>query len=313
MGKIEKAVSLIILIILLILLAVLFRRLYSPKEVVSTYEVAVIMDNSSEEYWKYFKMGAEKAAVDNNVDLRFIGMYLDMKEEDQLSYMEREIANNVDAIVISPINSHSLEKWLEENKITIPIISVGGKINSHKVIKHIAADNYSMGKRLAEAVALDNPMETCYILYPNGATGESIEERYKGLTNKLKMLNIAYETLYMSVGTLEYGDVYLNSMEASGSIIGLTPRITEQLSTTAFRERKVYGIGITDDILASLEEGSIRKIITQSEYDVGYLSINCIKSYLEKNDDEEIFLEVYEVDKNNMFTKPLEQILFPIS
>lgn len=312
MGKIEKFISLIILIILLILLAVLFKRLYTPKEVASTYEVAVIMDNSSEEYWKYLMLGAEKAGIDSNVDLRFVGMYIDMKEEEQLSYIEREIQNNVDAIVISPISSKALESWLEGRKISIPIISIGGKIDSEKVIKHISADNYTMGERLAEALSLEDSLETSYIFYPHGAVGDVVE-RYKGLINKLEELEIAYEVIYLNSGVLEPGNVYTASIASSGSVIGLTPGITELLSASFGEVRSVYGVGITDNILKGLEKGTIKKVIAQSDYDSGYLSINWIYSYLDGKKEEEVFLEIYEVDKNNMFTMPLEQILFPIS
>ena len=312
MEKIEKFISLIILIILLILLAVLFKRLYTPKEAASTYEVAVIMDNSSEEYWKYLMLGAEKAGIDSNVDLRFVGMYIDMKEEDQLSYIEREIQNNVDAIVISPINSKALESWLEGRRISIPIISIGGKIDSEKVIKHISADNYVMGERLAEALALEDSVETSYIFYPYGAVGD-VEERYKGLIKKLKELEIPYEVIHVNKGALEPGSFYADSMASSGSVIGLTPGITELLSASFGENRRVYGVGITDNILKGIEKGTIKKVIAQSDYDLGYLSINWIHRYLNGKKEDEAFLEIYEVDKNNMFTMPLEQILFPIS
>ena len=268
MGKIEKFISLIILIILLILLAVLFKRLYTPKEVASTYEVAVIMDNSSEEYWKYLMLGAEKAGIDSNVDLRFVGMYIDMKEEEQLSYIEREIQNNVDAI---------------------PIISIGGKIDSEKVIKHISADNYIMGERLAEALALEDSLETSYIFYPHGAVGD-VMERYKGLINKIEELEIAYEVIYLNSGVLEPGIVYAASIGSSGSVIGLTPGITELLSASFGEVRSVYGVGITDNILKGLEKGTIKKVIAQSDYDSGYLSINWIYSYLDGKKEDEVFL-----------------------
>ena len=313
MGKMEKNICLIVLVIILILLAVLFRRLHSSDKIASTYEVAVIMDNSSEEYWRYFKLGAEKAGADNNMDLRFVGMYLDMEEEGQLSYMEREIANDVDAIIISPINSSALEKWLEEKKITIPVITVGGKVSSQKVINHISADDYSMGESLAEAVAKDNPKSTCTIVYPNGTVEEPIAKRYKGLIDKLEELNITYERYDMSKESLGYGDIYLSYIQDSENVIGLTSRITEQLSSFVGAEKKVYGIGITDEILAGLEKGTIRRIVAHSQYDAGYISINWINSYLKNKTVEDMLLEVYEVDKNNMFTKPLEQILFPIS
>ncbi|WP_426348762.1 sugar ABC transporter substrate-binding protein [Alloiococcus sp. CFN-8] len=312
MGKVEKFISFIILLVLIVLLAVLFKRLYTPQEVVKTYQVAVIMDNSAEEYWKYIMLGAEKAGIDNNMDLRFVGMYVDMTEGEQLSYIEREIENKVDAIVLAPINSQALELWLEEKKISIPIISLGEEINSQKVIKHISVDNYTMGEHLAEVLAKDAPQETSYIFYPHGAVG-GIEERYNGLINKLRELRIAYETVYVNREDLEYGNLYAASMDPSGSAIGLIPEITEQLSEAFGEDRRVYGVGITDNILRGLEKGSISKVIAQSDYDAGYLSINWLYGYLEEKKNEEVFLEIYEVDKNNMFTMPLEQILFPIS
>ena len=75
----------------------------------------------------------------------------------------------------------------------------------------------------------------------------------------------------------------------------------------------VYGVGTSNGILRGLEEGTAAALVIQSDYDAGYLSLLSVLETLEGRRPEDQTLDCYTVTAENMFTDPIDQILFPVA
>ena len=62
-----------------------------------------------------------------------------------------------------------------------------------------------------------------------------------------------------------------------------------------------------------LEDGTVAALVIQSDYDAGYLSLLSVLETLEGRRPEDQTLDCYTVTAENMFTDPMDQILFPVA
>ena len=94
--------------------------------------------------------------------------------------------------------------------------------------------------------------------------------------------------------------------------VALEPEMTQALCQRGGGTSQVYGVGASNQLLHDLEEGKAAALAVQSDYDAGYLSLLSVIAQLEGERQENRVLESYVATAENMFTDPMDQILFPI-
>ena len=77
--------------------------------------------------------------------------------------------------------------------------------------------------------------------------------------------------------------------------------------------RKIEWVRHNMPLLRGLEEGTAAALVIQSDYDAGYLSLLSVLETLEGRRPEDQTLDCYTVTAENMFTDPMDQILFPVA
>ena len=124
--------------------------------VASAKTVGIVMPTKSLERWnrdgEYLKQQFESKGY--NVSMR----YSDNKIDQQVKDVEGLIADNVDLLVIVPIDGYSLTQVLQDAEGEIPVISYDRLImNSKAVLYYVSFDNYRVGVLQGEFVkkALD--------------------------------------------------------------------------------------------------------------------------------------------------------------
>ena len=76
----------------------------------------------------------------------------------------------------------------------------------------------------------------------------------------------------------------------------------------------LYGIGYTNALLSYLESGSIRRLIVEDDFAMGYLSLKSAVDAIEnRNTEYGQILSCYVADAAHLYDEPLRHILFPIS
>lgn len=307
MGHLERAAFFVILAIMIIILIVMLKQGNAREEEASIFQVSIIINDVNDDYWENFSKGVNSAAVDYNVDVHFVTLLDGVSAENQLYYLEREIRNNADAIVISAVDGESLAQWLDAESPDIPIITVGEEVCSDQVKMYINLNDYAMGLKLAQDIGQAGGVRSCTILIMQDS-GSCIQKRLNGLTYGLTEEGIAYTV--REVAEDSWGSVTTHDDAA----IALEPPVLEKLIEEVYGEIKLYGIGFTNEILYSLDEGDIQGIVVLSDYAAGYQSITSTINALERNaQPDEILMRCFSASRENIYSGPVEQVLFPIS
>ena len=136
-----------------------------------------------------------------------------------------------------------------------------------------------------------------------GSESETALRRYRGLEERFQERGVVWRTV-MATG------VEMLPEPNGQPVVALEPGTTEALCTWG---GPVYGIGASNSILSSLKEGTAAALVIQSDYDAGYLSLLSILEALDGTQPEDRVLDCYTVTAENMFTDPMDQILFPVS
>jgi len=305
MGKFERTVFTIILGILVIIFVIMIAQETNAEEKNEIYRITVIMDRKEENFWKNFRKGIDSAAVKFNVDVQFVSLLDGASPNLQAYFLNRQIGNKANAVIVAVSNSDSLVDWESEVSPHVPVITMGGELPSKSVDVRIIGDDYNMGKTLADVISADGLKECAIYVTENG--GNSQKMRLEGLKDGLVKNQVEFNMEIIS-------DNSLSKLQGDRVIVALDASDILQIIDRADKECKIYGIGFSNLILSQLENGNVFGLVVQSDYAAGYL---CIKSAVNKinglKQADEIKLQYYKVNKDNMYEKPLEQILFPIS
>ena len=106
--------------------------------------VGIVMPTKSLERWnrdgEYLKQQFESRGYDVNI------RYSDNKIDQQVKDIEGLIANNVDLLVIAPINGLALTQVLQDAEDEIPVIAYDRLIMNTKAVRYyVSFDNYKVG------------------------------------------------------------------------------------------------------------------------------------------------------------------------
>lgn len=86
--------------------------------------IAVVLKTLSSEYWNYVKAGCDAAAKELNVDVTVIGPNAESEIAQQVTMLEEQIGQDVDAIVCAPNDSSSAAAALQPAIGKIPVLFV---------------------------------------------------------------------------------------------------------------------------------------------------------------------------------------------
>lgn len=307
MGHLERAAFFVILAVLIVILIVMLKQGDAKQEDASIFQVSIIIDDENDDYWENFIKGVNGAAVDYNVDVHFVTLLDGASAENQFYYLEREIRNNADAIVISAVDGESLAEWLDEESPDIPIITVGEEVRSDQVTMYINLNDYAMGLKLAQDIGEDDEVSSCTVLMM-GDSGSCIQKRLNGLTYGLAEEGIAYTVREVAQ------DSWTSVTMDGDAVVAMEAPVLEKLIENADGQTKLYGIGFTNEILYSLDEGDIQGIVVFSDYAAGYQSItSAINALTGIAQPDQILMWCYSASRENIYSGPVEQVLFPIS
>lgn len=301
MSKNERHIFIGVLLVLAAALAVMLVQNILGSGQPEIRRVSVLLDGEGESYWQNFRLGVDKAAREHNVDVRYVYRYDGPAGTAQAEQLRREWEGELDGVILVPVNGEALAEALREAPSGLAVTVVGPALSGVEGTCTISASPEEMGRRLADAVA-DSGASSCAVIL-TGQEGETALRRYRGLEEGLKARGVGWRTVMAAaVEALP---------EPNGQpVVALEPGTTEALCA---RGGPVYGFGASNSILRSLEEGTAAALVVQSDYDAGYLSLLSVLEALDGTQPEDQTLDCYTVTAENMFTDPLDQILFPVA
>lgn len=126
-----------------------------------------------------------QASLHSNVSLKISKAENSVKK--QIADIQKMINDNVDAIIISPIEPDSIVPIVKKaHARKIPVILVDRKINSSSYTTYIGADNEEIGIEAANYILSDSKIEKMVIEIKGDDNSSPTVERSRGFQNTIR-------------------------------------------------------------------------------------------------------------------------------
>lgn len=295
------------------------------KEKAEKPNVAVIVKATDSDFWHSVKNGAEAAATEYNVSFTFEGPESEEDYETQNKLIKTAVERGADAIVFSAIDcKKSTSALTEAVQAGVKIITIDSAADFSKASLFIGTDNLEAGAEAAkEAVKAFSPGEKIFIglvnYYKETDNGIKREEGFRKYIE-----SIADAEISASANTAS------NTASASACAVSLLKEHPEINVLVGFNEwttlgvgdaieklgleGKVCGIGFDSNTVSigMLEKGIMNGLIVQNPFAIGYLGIEKAAELISGGETEgnNIYTSVFPVNKNNIFEKETQKLLF---
>ncbi|HCL27887.1 MAG TPA: hypothetical protein DIC52_05580, partial [Candidatus Latescibacteria bacterium] len=149
--------------------------------------IVVIPKGTTHEFWKSIHAGAQRAAIDLDVDIIWKGPLKEDDREAQIAVVENFISRGVSGIVLAPLDDAALRvPVMNATRSGIPVIIIDSGLQSDDYISFIATDNYQGGRMagLEMARRLDGKGRVVMLRYQEGSA--STMKREQGFLDAIR-------------------------------------------------------------------------------------------------------------------------------
>ena len=181
------------LALLLALMGAVYGCRYEPTNESRPLRIAVVPKGSTHEHWKRVHTGAEKAAA----EFRAAGVPVEviwkapLREDDreqQVQVVEGFISQDVDGLVLAPLDSRALERPVEEAaRAGIPTLIFDSALaDPSKAVSYVSTDNGKGGRLAARRMGerLGGRGRVLMLRYQEGSA--ATEEREQGFLDEIR-------------------------------------------------------------------------------------------------------------------------------
>lgn len=280
------------------------------------YQIAVIIEDDRSDNYSNFRKGMDQAAMEFNVDVRFITLYEKADAAQQIELMEREQQDGVDAMIVIPAD----EEQVYAVQMNIPVIFLRPDTAKAAGSGSIAIDYGGMGGRLAQEMLQQIPADCLVVILTDPERQSSLDRLFLEGARKV-LADDGRETV---VTARDEKDGFGAALSAAGTreeaaLLAENPEILTEaagmLGDRAGAQEDIcglYGRGNTVSILNGLDRGYISGICVTDDYSIGYFSVREAVKVLEGVHSEPITAEFYYIEKEDLRKPAFEKLLFPI-
>lgn len=315
--KINKRVQMILLIMLLILCS-FYVITDIPEEAEANYDISIVIRGKMDDSWSNIKRGAENAAEDMNVTLRFVAALEGNTAEEQMELLEQEV-EGTDAIIISPVNRILLKDKILQVARKKPMVLMESAISGDESLPVIQSDNVAMGESLAQSV-LEHKKDRQRILVLSGnAMCSSVIDRQKGFMKKME--GTENSCFVVSAGNFEPEGIYTMMKDRKpDAVVALDTKLLENLVKAneiykqeyPKRQVGIYGYGVSSTVLKDLEHNDILVLAADDGFSIGYL---CVQEAVNAIQDKKVSgnknIQYILTNSSNMYSDGNQKLLFP--
>lgn len=298
------------------------------------YDIAVIIKATSSDFWQYVLVGANNYGVEfpDKVKITTYGPPAEADIDQQVSILEDVISSGPDAIVIASTSSDATVPALEEAIAKgIPVITIDNKVKTDKVNSFLATDNLKAGGMAAEFMV--EQLKAKYGDLKGKAVGvvsamagvQVLIDRDTGFADKIKELApelTVLEPRYVDNDMTKAMSAAEDMLTANDNLIGIfadnnttgsgTSRVISQLG----KANDVFVVAFDSDAeeVTGLSEGSIKALVLQDPYGMGYKGVDYAIQALEgKQVPAKVDTGATLVTKDNMNQDAIKGLLDPYS
>lgn len=287
-------------------------------------KVSVIVQNSDSNQWSAFKYGLRMAAEDQEIDMFVVSTGGTLTVEEEMTAIEREIENGVDAIIVQPVPGADTEELLKKIEKKVPVMLVECTASEEKensLLPVTEPDQYAIGTTLAEELLkdYDGKMKGKTLgIFSETFDSEAARNREKGFRDILEdtdakiSWSISKTFLESGGNTLEDQskvDIVISLDDSSLKIAG------ESSAANNLHGALVYGIGNSTEAIYYLDTGIVECLVVPDEFNMGYQSLTEVAEslghYFRKMQDKTVSHTV--IRRDTLFSKENQEILFTMS
>lgn len=292
------------------------------------FRLAVIPKGTTHEFWKSVHAGASNAAKElGNVEILWKGPALESDTEGQIQVVQDFVVQQVDGIVLAPLESAALVSYVEEAaEKNIPVVIFDSGLDKEdKIVSYVATDNRKGGELAAMqlAQAIGNEGDVVVLRYKQGS--ESTFQREEGFLECLKRdyPNVKVLTSEEYAGTtpveaLEKSTQVLQKYrdEIDGIFAVCEPNATgvlEALNELGLAQKvKFVAFDPAVPLINGLENGTVHGIVLQDPVHMGYKAVMTMMQHLRgESVEKRIGTGEYVATPDNMKEERMQQLLKP--
>lgn len=285
-------------------------------------KVSVILEDMNKERWKIMQLGLDAAAKESGTDITVILLDDTMPESQKVDIISREIDNGAEGIIMNSANGAKLLEYLDLISNKIPVAFVGTQIGSENVHACIEADNYRLGKEIAESILEDKEVSIEHIsigIIKGKITTLAGEERLRGFQDaadsngKLEIKWIVDESPVFTESKIE-SNLRDNPVDCVVTLDNWSTDYVTKYILNQESQVSLYGMGITEQDYYYLDKGIIDKLFVVDEFVMGYKSLNMIMNRISKQEDMGSieYVDYKKITRENLFDEDNQHLLFPV-
>ena len=317
--KMNRYIQLVILILLTLLCIWTIGGFSRPKQNESGYNISVIIRGKMDESRDNLKKGAENAAEDLHVTLRFVAAIEGNTAQEQIDLLYQE-AEGTDAILISPVDQTALKNPISDViHSKIPVILVESGISEKNTFLSIHCDNEALGRGLARSVINYGNQKEEILVLCGDARCTSVADRRKGFLENMKETKNRCSILHE--GGFSSEDILSQLKEKEPDVaVALDTDVLKNL-VKASKDYKtgypnaslqIFGAGCSSEVLKELENKNIVTIAAEDDFSIGYLGIQEAVAAIEgKGAKSNSKIHYIITNSDHMYDDENQKLLFP--
>lgn len=297
------------MIVLMLLAAAMVCSLLVPEQLLDgpdpqRMEVSILIRQTESGVWSNARQGMEQAAEDLGAELRFLTLSQENDSTQQIQLLRRQAEMGVDAAVVVPADSQALAEHLADQR-ELPVVTMESPAQGAEA--WVGPENETVGRLLAGQVIADLPAGS-RVLLVNGCPGSA------GVTARLESARARLEQAGFAPEVCTAADT--ETISGAKAVLCFDAGTLEQaVSASAVLEQppRLYGAGVTDAIVAQLENGGVRALAAWSEYAQGYLAVSQAVAAARGEAPQDQSLPVTLVQEGETYDPEHQKLLYPVS
>lgn len=314
----KNNVFIITVVILSIVIMSTIFALHSPT-IENVYEISVIVPNSSNNMWNRFESGVREAMDNENVIVNIVNTTGMETLADQKNLIDKEIRNGTDGLIVEFIASNDTEKVVDDIVSKTNLLLLNTKCAMYdidlKQVDTVTLDDEliatTLTSQLFDQVGRDLRFKRVGIL-ANNIDQYSMKRRLNTVEDILDHAGAKID--WIVSGSSSEMEEQLKFVDIPNYVIGLNSvSLDSGIDFAKKYNIPLYGIGGSDQNVNALDEGIIQSMLVPDAFVMGYNSVQLMVQRIKfPHERKEEIIDFFTINKENMFSKQNESILFPI-
>ena len=263
--------------------------------------IAVIPKSTGGEFWETVRAGAQEAAAELGVEMRWEGTLAETEIAEQNKIIENMTSLGVDGMVLAPLNARAMRKGVENTVAAgIPVVIFDSAVEGEAHTSFVATNNRKGGTLAAEEMTRLlgelNGKKLLVLRYIQGTA--STEERSDGFIETARAggaqiagdpypadgtvagaKKTAANTLegFVRDGRLELDGIFAANLYTT---LGMLDALADLRKSGVSVEAKFVGFDTSPKLIEALQAGEVHALISQNPRKMGYLAVETMVKHL---------------------------------